>query len=151
MTNPRSVGLAAFLSVCLAAPAAAQDAALAAAVGAYDPALILPADGNLVQWADFTGDGRPDVAAVLDGPGGSALVIFTAIPGGYQPHPLYTALPRGPIELRLVLPGWHRVLGAKGAVELTDPAVELVFPGRSSAIYAWAGGRFQVHATENHH
>lgn len=136
---------------CLVATAAAQDAALAAAVNSYDPELQLPGDGGLVQWADFTGDGRPDVAAVLGGSGSTSLVIFNATAGGFQPHPLYTDLPAGSVVLRTVLPGWHRILGPKGSVELTSPAVELVFPGRSSVIYAWQDGRYRVYPTENYY
>ncbi len=143
--------LAALLITSTAVPAAAQDAALGAAVDAYDSSLRLPDDGSLVQWADFTGDGRPDVAAVLSGGQGSSLVIFNARPGGFQAHPLYTRLPSGPIVIRLVLPGWHRVLGPSREVELLDPTVELVFPGRSSAIYAWRNGRYHVFPTEGYH
>lgn len=146
----RTACLTALSVACLIAPASAQDAALAAAVSAYDPDLRLPEGADLVQWADFTGDGRPDVAAVLSDAQRTSLVIFNATPGGFQPHPLYGDLPRGPLVLRPVLPGWHRVLGRAGSVELTSPAVELVFPGRSSAIYAWQDGRYRVHPTENY-
>ena len=147
----RTALLAAILIAVQTAPANAQDAALAAAVAGFDPSLSLPEGGGLVQRADFNGDGRPDVAAILSGEGGSALVIFNATGSGYQAHPLYTRLPSGAVELRLVLPGWQRVLGPKGSVELVHPALELVFPGRSSAIYTWAGGRYQAFPTGNYY
>ncbi|HUP00459.1 MAG TPA: hypothetical protein VM737_02935 [Gemmatimonadota bacterium] len=138
------------LVTCMVSRSSAQDAGLVAAVAGFDPGLSLPDGGDLVHWADFNGDGRPDVAAILSGAGGSSLVIFNATNGGFQPHPLYTGLPSGVVELRLVLPGWQRVLGPKGSIDLPHPSLELVFPGRSSAIYAWSNGRYQVFPTENY-
>ena len=40
--------------------------------------------------------------------------------------------------------------GAAGALETTAPSLELVFTGRSSAMYVWGNGRYQVHGTENY-
>jgi hypothetical protein len=130
---------------------AQEDPALADAVRAYASGMSLATDPALVHAADFTGDGRPDVAAVLEGSGRSALVIFNRTDRGYQTHPLYANLPEGPWDIRVVGPGRHRVLGTEGTLELTSPAIELVFPGRSSAIYAWRGNRYQVFGTENYH
>lgn len=130
---------------------AQEDPALAEAVRAYASGISLSSDPAHVHVADFTGDGRPDVAAVLEGNGRSALVIFNRTAGGYQAHPLYASLPAAPWRLRSVAPGRHRILGPEGTVELSAPAIELVFPGRSSAIYAWRGNRYQVFGTENYH
>ena len=140
-----------FLALWPARTPAQEDPALAEAVQAYAPGMSLAADPALVHTADFSGDGRPDVAAVLEGEGRSALVIFNRTARGYQPHPLYASLPSAPWNIRTVAPGRHRVLGAQGTVELTSPAIELIFPGRSSAIYAWRGNRYQVFGTENYH
>jgi hypothetical protein len=147
MLYRRTFGIA-IAAVAFAAPrATAQpDADLTEAIRAYDPA----ASVGRTQSADFNGDGREDVAAVLERSGKSALVIFNRTAGGYRPYALYASLPSGPVELRVVPPGRHRVLGAAGALETTAPSLELVFPGRSSAMYVWGGGRYQVHGTENY-
>jgi hypothetical protein len=34
-------------------------------------------------------------------------------------------------------------------VQLKNAAVELIFPGRSSAMYVWENGRYQVYGTES--
>lgn len=143
----RTFGIA-IAAVALAAPrATAQpDAGLAEAIRAYDPA----ASVGRTQSADFNGDGREDIAAVLEGGGKSALVIFNRTASGYRPYALYASLPSGTVDLRVVPPGRHRVLGAAGALETTAPSLELVFPGRSSAMYVWGNGRYQVHGTENY-
>lgn len=133
------------------ARAQVAEAALRDAVEAYDSRMSLTSDAELVQSADFTGDGRPDVAAVLEGGGRSALVIFNRTATGYAPHALYASLPQAGYRLRIVPPGRYRTLGAQGAVEIGSSAVELVFPGRSSAMYVWGGDRYHVHGTENYH
>ena len=152
MNSRQTLGFALGLLALWPTRAPAQDdPALAEAVRAYASGMSLAADPERVHAADFTGDGLPDVAAVLEGGGRSALVIFNRTARGYQPHPLYANLPAGPWTIRTVAPGRHRVLGTEGTVELTSPAIELIFPGRSSAIYAWRGNRYQVFGTENYH
>ena len=147
----RTLTIAIAAMILVAPPAKAQsDAGLAEAIRAFDPAASMSADPALTQTADFNGDGREDVAAVLEAGGKSALVIFNQTAGGYRPYALYAPLPGGPVHLRVVPPGRHRVLGAAGALETTAPSLELVFPGRSSAMYAWGNGRYQVHGTENY-
>ena len=125
--------------------------ALQDAVQAYDSRMSLTSDPELLKTADFNGDGRPDVAAVLEGGGRSALVIFNRTASGYAPHALYASLPSAGFRLRVVPAGRYRTLDAGGMVEIGAAAVELVFPGRSSAMYVWAGDRNQVHPTENYH
>jgi hypothetical protein len=143
----RTLGIAIAAVAMAAVRATAQpDAGLAEAIRAYDPAASVGSTQN----ADFNGDGREDVAAILEGGGKSALVIFNRTAGGYRPYALYASLPSGPVELRVVPPGRHRVLGAAGALETTAPSLELVFPGRSSAMYVWGNGRYQVHGTETY-
>ncbi|HYO46611.1 MAG TPA: hypothetical protein VEY33_07985 [Gemmatimonadota bacterium] len=132
------------------APAQEPDAALAEAIRSFDPGATLSLDPALVHAADFNGDGRQDVAAVLEGGGKSALVIFNRTPSGYRAYVLYAALPQGPLQLRVVPPGRHRILGPEGTVEVASPALELVFPGRASAMYAWGEGRYLVYGTENY-
>lgn len=133
------------------ASAQVADPALQDAVQAYDSRMVLTADPERLHSADFNGDGRPDVAAVLEGGGRSALVIFNRTPSGYAPHALYASLPQNGYRLRVVPAGRYRTLSAGGMVEIAAAAVELVFPGRSSAMYVWAGDRYQVHPTENYH
>lgn len=146
----RALGIAIAAVTLTAARAVAQpDPGLAEAVQAYDPAASISGDPS-PQTADFNGDGVEDVAAVLVGGGKSALVIFNRTANGYRPYALYTSLPGGPVQLRVVPPGRHRVLGAVGALETTAPSLELVFPGRSSAMYVWGRGRYQVHGTESY-
>lgn len=133
------------------APAASQDLeSVADAARDYDPALALPHADGLVHVADFDGDGREDVVAILVGTDRRALVVFRRLNGAYQPLPLYAALPASDIELRVVPPGSRRILGGEGMVEHLTPAIELVFPGRSSALYVWRRGRFQVFGTESY-
>lgn len=147
MLHRRTLGIAIAAVAIAASRAAAQpDAGLAEAVRAFDPGATVASS----QAADFNGDGREDVAAILEGGGKSALVIFNRTAGGYRPYALYASLPSGPVELRVVPPGRHRVLGAAGVLETTAPSLELVFPGRSSAMYVWGNGRYQVHGTENY-
>jgi hypothetical protein len=89
------------------------------------------------------------VAAIVEGPERSAFVIFHSQPDRFAPHPLFTNLPPGPVELRVLQPGRHRVIGPQRSVVIEMPAVELVFPGRSSAMYVWRDGRYRVLGTEN--
>ena len=150
MIHRRAFGIAIAAVALTAARALAQpDAGLAEAVQSFDPAASI-SDDPAPQIADFNGDGRDDVAAVLEGNGKSALVIFNRTASGYRPYALYATLPGGPVQLRVVPPGRHRVLGGVGALETTAPALELVFSGRSSAMYVWGNGRYQVHGTENY-
>lgn len=136
-------------AVLLAAgPAHAQDADLAGALGGYDPALS--PIGDLVVRADFDGDGDDDAAAVVTDGRDRAFLVFESDDGAWRVQPLYSRLPDTPVRLRVVQPGPRRVLGAKGMVELTAPGVELVFPGRSSALYVLRDGRWQVHGTESY-
>lgn len=151
MIRRRVLGIAIAAVAVTAARALAQpDAGLAEAVAAYDPAASISSDPAPLT-ADFNGDGREDVAAVLTGNGGkSALVIFNRTASGFRPYALYASLPAGPVRLQVVPPGRHRVLGATGALQTATASLELVFPGRSSAMYVWGGGRYQVHGTENY-
>jgi hypothetical protein len=147
----RTFGIALVLLAVTARGAAAQpDAALADAVRSYDPAAALSTNPALVHTEDFNGDGRPDVAAVLESEAKSALVIFHRTPSGFRAFSLYASLPPGPMELRVVPPGRHRVLSPQGTVVISAPAVELVFPGKSSAMYVWGSNRYQVFPTENY-
>jgi hypothetical protein len=147
----RTFGIALVLLAVTARGAAAQpDAALADAVRSYDPAAALSTNPALVHTQDFNGDGQPDVAAVLESEAKSALVIFHRTPSGFRAFSLYASLPPGPMELRVVPPGRHRVLSPQGTVVLSAPAVELVFPGKSSAMYVWGSNRYQVFPTENY-
>lgn len=147
MSYRRTLGIAiAAVAIAASRVAAQPDAGLAEAVRAYDAT----ASVERSQVADFNGDGREDVATVLQGSGKSALVIFNRTADGYRPYALYASLPPGPVELRVIPAGRHRVLGAAGALETTAPSIELVFPGRSSAMYVWGNGRYQVHGTENY-
>jgi hypothetical protein len=147
----RTFGIALVLLAVTARGGAAQpDAALADAVRSYDPAAALSTNPALVHTEDFNGDGRPDVAAVLESEAKSALVIFHRTPSGFRSFSLYASLPPGPMELRVVPPGRHRVLSPQGTVVISAPAVELVFPGKSSAMYVWGSNRYQVFPTENY-
>lgn len=138
------------LGIGLAAvPARGQESALQDAIRSFGPQMSLPDEESLVVRGDFNGDGREDVAAVVREPERSALVVFHSTAQGYEVHPLYTRLPKGDIQLRLVPSGRRPVMGNAGAVRLAHPAVELIFPGRSSAMYAWEGGRYQVYGTES--
>ncbi len=140
----------ALLAIGLAAvPARGQEPALEGALRSFSPQLSLPQEESLVVREDFNGDGRQDVAAVVRGPNRSALVVFHSTPQGYEAHPLYTRLPKGDVQLRVVPSGRRPVVGKAGGVNLAHPAVELIFPGRSSAMYAWEGGRYQVYGTES--
>ena len=150
MVRRRAFGIAIAAVALTATRALAQpDAGLVEAVQSFDPAASI-SDDPAPQTADFNGDGRDDVATVLEGNGKSALVIFNRTASGYRPYALYATLPGGPVQLRVVPPGRHRVLGAAGALKTTAPSLELVFPGRSSAMYVWGNGRYQVHGTENY-
>lgn len=130
-------------------PARAQDASLQRAVRAYDPALQWSSDVQTVR-GDFNGDGRPDVAAILESAERRSLVVFHGGELGYSAFPLYTRLPQGEVFLRRVDPGRYRVLGSQGTVELRHESVELVFPGRSSALYVWRNGRYDTFGTERY-
>lgn len=152
MINRKSLMIALGLLALADSRARAQvaDPALVDAVRAYDSRMSLTADPGRVQVADFTGDDRADVAAVVEGNGKSALVIFNRTPTGYAPHALYASLPQADYRLRIVPPGRYRVLGGQGSVDVPAAGLELVFPGRSSAMYVWKGDRYQVHGTENY-
>ncbi|MFN2383069.1 MAG: hypothetical protein ABR559_02270 [Gemmatimonadota bacterium] len=152
--SPYAVLVAATLA---ATPALAQEfvvmgdrSALERAASALDPGLRLPDNAALLQAADFTGDGELDVGAILHAGSRSALVVFHATPTGYHAHPLYTTLPPGEVAIRVVAPGRHRVLGPEGTIELTSPALELIFSGRTSALYVWSGDRYAVYPTESY-
>jgi hypothetical protein len=131
------------------APAQIAEAALDDAVRSYDSRMELAAEPG-PQVADFDGDGSVDVVAVLEGGGKTALVIFNRTASGYVPHALYASLPHSEYRVRVVPPGRYRIVGAEGTVQTKSSAVELVFPGRSSAMYVWGGSRYQVYATENY-
>lgn len=130
-------------------PARAQDASLQRAARAYDPALQWSNDVPSVR-GDFNGDDRSDVAAILESAERRSLVVFHGGERGFSAFPLYTRLPRGAISLRRVDPGRYRVLGSQGAVELRHESIELVFPGRSSALYVWRNGRYDTYGTERY-
>jgi hypothetical protein len=147
--SPCAAGVAVLLTLALAGPAQAQENALESAVRAFGPDMTLPEGENQSVRGDFNGDGREDVAAVVRGPDRSALVVFHSTGDGYDMRPLYTRLPSGDVQLHLVPPGRRSVVGNAAGVQLKNPAVELVFPGRSSAMYVWEGGRYQVYGTES--
>ncbi|MGH7557576.1 MAG: hypothetical protein ACREMD_07330 [Gemmatimonadota bacterium] len=145
----RTLGVAALAIAAAADPVRAQESALQGAIRSFGPDMSLPDEQALVIREDFNGDGRQDVAAVVKGPDRSALVVFHGTPQGYEMHPLYTRLPKGDIQLRVVPSGRQSVVGNAGAVQLVHPAIELIFPGRSSAMYAWEKDRYQVYGTES--
>lgn len=128
-------------------PALGQDARLDRALSRFDADLAIATDPGLVVRGDFNADGREDVAAIVRGSDRSSFVIFHASPAGFQINPLYRNLPDD-AELELVEPGRHRVVGPQHTVTLNSPAVELVIPGRSSAMYVWRRNRYQVYGTE---
>lgn len=142
--------VAVLMTLAWVGAAPAQDRGLSEAVSRYDPALRLPDQPDLVQRADFDGDGREDVAAILTDEGRSALVVFHDRPRGWQAFPLYADLPAGPALLVVLPAGRYRVLGPQGAVETSAPALELVFPGKASAMYVWKSDRYQVYPTESY-
>lgn len=149
--KPRLPTLALALGFTFSQPVRAQESALVDAARAFESAIAFDLDTTGTRVADFNGDGLPDAAAILVAPERRALVVFNAREdGSYATHPLYTVLPPGDVELRLVSPGRHRVLGPQRLIEHTSPGVELVFPGRASALYIWRGGRYQVFGTENY-
>lgn len=147
--NARILCLTALAALAFAAPASAQEAALQSAMRAFGPDVSIAEGENLSVHADFNGDGKGDVAAVVRSPDRTALVVFHSTNGGYDMVPLHTRLPAGEVELRIVPAGRRSVVGNAGSVQLENPAVELVFPGRSSAMYVWEGGRYQVYGTES--
>jgi hypothetical protein len=144
------LGIVSILTAGVTGSAAAQTlpSTVAETIQAFDPTLTFPAEGGIVHVSDFDGDGREDVTTVLVGTERRALVVFRATPRGYEPHPLYASLPGGDFELRIVAPGRRRVLDPQGMIEHATPALELVFPGRSSALYVWREGRFRVFQLE---
>lgn len=145
MPFDRSIlGMAALLVVVV--PARGQDAELVRALGQHDRSLRPVKD--LVVRADFDQDGDLDFAAVVTDGRQRAFLILESDEGRWRAHPLYARLPDSAVRLRIAAPGPHRVLGAHGSVELTAPGVELTFPGRSSALYAYRAGRWQVFGTE---
>lgn len=148
-TTRHPAGLIALAAVAFAGPAHAQENALQSAMRAFGPDMTIPEGENLSIRADFNGDGREDVAAVVRGPNRSALVVFHSTDGGYEMVPLYTRLPSGDVELRVVPAGRRSVVGNAGGVQLKNAAVELIFPGRSSAMYVWEAGRYQAYGTES--
>jgi len=151
MKTRRTLGLLAGLALAIVPPVRAQDPALQEAVRAFDPSAAFVFESDRARVADFNGDGLADVSAILVAPERRALVVFNARrDGGYSAYPLFAVLPPGPVELRILQPGRHRVVGAEGVIELDKPAIELAFPGKSSALYAWRNGRYQVFGTENY-
>lgn len=148
-TTRHAAGAGAVLALALAGPARAQENALQSAIRAFGPDMTIPEGEHLSIRGDFNGDGREDVAAVVRGPDRSALVVFHSTGDGYDMRPLYTRLPSGDVQLRLVPAGRRSVVGNAAGVQLKNPGVELIFPGRSSAIYVWEKGRYQVYGTES--
>jgi hypothetical protein len=147
----RTLGIALVLLAVSGRGLAAQpDPALTDAVQAYDPAAAVSTDPALVHTEDFNGDGRPDLAAVLVSETKSALVIFNRTASGYRTFSLYASLPPEPLQLRVVPPGRHHVLGRQGTIDVSAPALELIFPGKSSAMYVWGANRYQVFPTESY-
>jgi len=144
-----AAGVVALATLAFGAPAHAQESALQSAMRAFGPDMTIPEGENLSIRADFNGDGSEDVAAVVRGPDRSALVVFHSTGDGYEMMPLYTRLPSGDVLLRVVPSGRRSVVGKAGGVQLKNAAVELIFPGRSSAMYVWEGGRYQVYGTES--
>lgn len=144
-----AAGVVALAALAFAAPASAQESPLQSAMRAFGPDMTIPEGENLSIRGDFNGDGREDVAAVVRGPDRSALVVFHSTGDGYEMVPLYTRLPSGDVELRVVPAGRRPIVGNSGIVQLKNAAVELIFPGRSSAMYVWGGGRYQVYGTES--
>ena len=153
-TTPYAVLIAATLA---APPALAQEfavmgdrSALERAAAVLDPGLRLPDNAAQLQAGDFTGDGELDVGAILHAGERTALVVFHATPTGYHAHPLYTTLPPGDVAIRVVAPGRHRVQGPEGTIDLALPALELILPGRTSALYVWTRDRYAVYPTESY-
>lgn len=139
------------LLVAWAPPGAAQpDPALEGAIAELGAALR-PADGaGSTHRGDFDGDGRDDVALVLTDGTNHALAVLHARPDGYRPRLLNARLPTGGYRLGVVPPGTVRVVGPRGSLLLSTPAIELVLPGRSSVLYVWEGDRYRVYATETY-
>lgn len=128
-------------------PVMAQDVTLDRALRQFGAGLAIATDPALVVRGDFNADGLEDVAAIVRGSDRSSFVIFHASDEGFEINPLYRNLPDD-VQLRLVEPGRHRVVGPQHTVTIDSPAVELVFPGRSSAMYVWRRDRYQVYGTE---
>lgn len=147
----RTLVLLAVGMVGSAGPAVAQvDEAVAGALRALNPAFA-PADGPATaQAGDFDGDGRADVAVIVTDGRRRALVALHGGPGGYGGHILHNRLPDGSVRIHVAPPGRRPALEERGYVDLATDAIELVFPGRSSALYAWDGERYRVHATETY-
>lgn len=131
-----------------AVPALGQEAELARALSEHD-ASLRPVEGLVVR-ADFDRDGDQDAAAVVTDGRRRSFLVLESDEGRWRVHLLYARLPDTAIRLRLAPPGSHPVLGAQGTVELEAPGVELVFPGRSSALYAYRAGKWRVFGTENY-
>ncbi len=146
----RFIGPALLAALLAAAPALAQPAGIADAIRSVDPALR-PLDGpGAMHEADFDGDGRVDVALLLTDGRRTSLVSFHDGGSGWVPNPLYRNLPAGDVQVRLVPPGRYRVLDPRGSIETSAPAIEIVFPGSSSALYVFREGRYQVFGTERY-
>lgn len=141
------------LALWLSAPAGALgqgSAAFEAALRELDPTMVVVDGPGTLQRGDFDGDGTADVAAlVTDGRRRSLVAIHGGVGGG-RAHLLHARLPDGPVRLRVLAPGRQAALEARGYVDLGTDSIELVFPGRSSAIYAWDGGRYRVIPTEGY-
>lgn len=139
------------LALAVATPAAAQvDPALTAALHELDPGLSVTEGAGAVRSADFDGDGRMDVAALVSDGRRSALVAFHRTDAGYRAHSLHGRLPDGPVRLRVAPPGRLRTLDDRGHVDLERSSIELIFPGRSSVTYAWRDGRYRAIPTETY-
>lgn len=148
--------LARFLLVAAAAawttsPLAAQvDPGVQSALHDLAPAFRVREGPDALRTGDFDGDGTTDVVAIVTDGRQEALAIFHTGSDGVQAHLVNARLPAGAVKLRVVPPGRHRVLDARGSVILRTEAVELVLPGRWSAIYAWEGGRYRAFPTESY-
>lgn len=141
------------LALWLFAPTSALGqggAALEAALRELDPSMSVADGPDTIQRGDFDGDGLEDVAAIVTDGRRRALVALHARAGGFRAHMLHARLPDGTVRLRVLAPGRHAALEPRGYVELGTASIELIFPGRSSAIYAWTDGRYRVIPNENY-
>lgn len=122
-----------------------------AVVRDWDAAFRLVEDSELLRRGDFNGDGREDVVAVVTDGTRSVLVVLQSGPDGWSAVPLFTRMPPGRYLLRVVPPGHHRILGPEGTIRTSTDSIELVFPGRASALYVRERGGYRVYGTENYY